>query len=376
MDLIRRKEELNLIKWAFKGKVLVITGARQVGKTTILRQMFGEQKGMMWFNADELDVRERLADLNLTNLRTMVGNYKVVVIDEVQRVKNAGLLLKLLVDNFKEVQFVATGSSALDISETVFEPLTGRHLLFHLYPFGLAELYPGKSPFEVERELPFHLVFGSYPEISLNRPEAKTLLKNLAQQYLYKDVLVWKDLRKPELLDKLLKLLAFLIGSEVSLNELANQLRVNVETVDRYIDLLEKSFVVFRLPGYSTNPRKEITKMSKILFWDNGIRNAVLGNFDNLSNRNDLGPLWENFMISERLKRNAWTQSDATSHFWRNYNQREVDYVEYETSKISAFEMKWSRDKGSVSKAFTNAYPEAHTEVISPGNFMSFCGMD
>lgn len=376
MDLIRRKEEPNLTKWLFKGKVLVITGARQVGKTTMLRQIFDRLEGMVWFNADELDVRERLADLTLPNLRSMVGNYKVVVIDEVQRVKNAGLLLKLLVDNFKEVQFVATGSSALDISETIFEPLTGRHLLIHLYPFGLAELYPGKSPFEVERELPFHLVFGSYPEISLNKPEAKTLLKNLAQQYLYKDVLVWKDLRKPELLDKLLKLLAYQIGSEVSLHEIANQLRVNVETVDRYINLLEKSFVIFRLPGYSTNPRKEITKMSKILFWDNGIRNAVIGNFDDLTNRQDQGPLWENFIISERLKRNAWTQNDATSHFWRNYNQSEVDYVEQNYGKLAGFEMKWNKGKGAVSKAFINAYPAAVTEVISPGNFMSFCGMD
>lgn len=376
MNSIARKEEQKLLHWLFKGKALVVTGARQVGKTTMIRQLFANEPNLIWLNADEVNVRERLEILNINSLASIIGNYKLVVIDEVQRIKNAGLLLKLLVDNFKDVQVIATGSSALDISETIFEPLTGRHLLFHLYPFSLAELYPGKSAFEVEQQLPFHLVFGSYPDVCLNRTDAKTLLKELANQYLYKDILAWKDIRKPDLLDKLLKLLAWQVGSEVSLHELSNQLRVSVETIDRYINLLEKSFVVFRLPGYSTNPRKEVTKMSKIMFWDNGIRNAVLGNFDDLSVRNDQGPLWENFVISERMKRNAWTQSEATSYFWRNYNQSEVDYVEVQQKEISAYEMKWNpSSKSGFSKAFVNAYPLSKTAVINRENFGAFCGL-
>src|SRR5690606_3134522 len=268
MDLITRITEKQLSQWLFKGKALILTGARQVGKTTLLQKLLIDNKEMLWLNADETMVRERLENLNLEDLKGIIGNYKVVVIDEIQRIPNAGLLLKLLVDNFKSTQIIATGSSALDISERIFEPLTGRHLLFHLYPFSLAEMYQGKSAFEIEQKLPFHLVYGCYPDIFNNQPEAETLLKNLANQYLYKDVLVWKDIRKPELLDKLLKLLALQICSEVSINELSNQLKVKSETVESYIDLLEKSFVIYRLNAYSTNARKEVTKMSKIYFWD------------------------------------------------------------------------------------------------------------
>jgi len=197
------------------------------------------------------------------------------------------------------------------------------------------------------------------------------ILKNVADQYLYKDVLVWKDIRKPELLDTLLKLLAFQMGSEVSVNELSNQLGVKSETVETYIDLLEKSFVIFRLNAYSTNPRKEITKMSKILFWDNGIRNAIIGDFTDVVNRNDQGQLFENLMISERMKMNAWFRPDVKSYFWRNYNQAEVDYVEAVGSKISAYEIKWNTHKNfKVTRAFTNLYPHAETSVITPVNFM------
>jgi len=278
-----------------------------------------------------------------------------------------------MVDNFKEVQFIATGSSALEISDFIFEPLTGRQILFHLYPFSLAELYTDRSPFEIEQALPFHLVYGCYPEICVKRDLAETLLKNLAQQYLYKDVLIWKDIRKPDLLDKLLNLLAHQMCSEVSVNELSNQLKVKSETVESYIDLLEKSFVVYRLKSYGTNARKEVTKMSKLLFWDNGIRNAILGDFRDLTQRNDHGQLFENFMISERMKMNAWFKPDTKGFFWKNYNQAEVDYVEYESQQLSAFEIKWNvNKKHKVTRAFTNLYPESATEVITPESFDSF----
>ena len=369
----KRLLEEQLSSLLFKGKALIVIGARQTGKTTMLHNISKKFESVLWLNADENSVRERLTNPSLHSLAYIIGNYKIVIIDEIQRVPNAGLLMKLMVDNFNKVQFIATGSSALEISETIFEPMTGRHFLFYLYPFSLAEIYADKSPFEIEKELSFHLVYGNYPEICTKRDMAEVLLKNLAQQYLYKDVLVWKDIRKPELLDKLLRLLAFQMGSEVSVNELSNQLNVKSETIENYIDLLEKSFVVYRLKAYGTNSRKEVTKMSKILFWDNGIRNAIIGDYTDLQLRNDHGQLFENFIISERMKMNAWLRQSNRSYFWRNYNQREVDYVEIADKQISAFEIKWNTKKNhKVTKAFTNLYPESRVEVITPENFIQF----
>lgn len=371
---IERYASVKITPWLNRHKAILVIGARQVGKTTMLKNMFSNTSDILWLNADENTTREKLAQQDLKSLKHIVGNYKVLVIDEVQRIANAGLLLKLLVDNFKDLKVIATGSSSLDISESVFEPLTGRHINFHLYPFSMAELYAGKSPFELEQQIPFHLVYGCYPDICNNQEIAETLLIKLTNQYLYKDVLIWKDIRRPELLDKLLKLLSFQVGSEVSLHELGNQLQVKSETVENYINLLEKSFVIFRLNAYSTNARKEVTKMSKIYFWDNGVRNAVIGNYSNLGIRNDVGQLWENFMISERMKMNSTMDLPIKSYFWRNYNQSEVDYVEEENGKLHAFEMKWNtRKKNTVSKAFLNMYTNAQTDIIHPQNFSEFC---
>jgi predicted AAA+ superfamily ATPase len=375
MEVLQRLVQDAIFKWLNKGKVIVVTGARQVGKTTMLKSMFAHSiNDVLWLNADENRVRTRLSVLDIMNLSSIIGKYKTVIIDEVQRIENAGLLLKILVDNFKDVQFIATGSSALDISEQIFEPLTGRHLLFHLYPFSLAELYSNKSIFEIENTLSFHLIYGNYPDIVKNQMDAEMLLKNLANQYLYKDVLVWKDIRKPQLLDNLLKLLAYQIGNEVSIHELSNSLKVSSETVESYINLLEKSFVIFRLNAYSTNPRKEITKMNKIYFWDIGIRNAIIGNFDAVNIRQDIGQIWENFVICERIKMNNWIAPNRKSYFWRNYNQSEVDYIETEQNQITAYEIKWNiHKKYSVTKAFTNAYPDAKTQIITPLTFNDFC---
>ena len=372
MSSVNRLLKDKLTYWLNKRKVLLLTGARQVGKTTLLKDLFEGQQ-MLWLNGDDPAVRTRLDNITLSGIKDLVGGYQIVVIDEVQRILNPGILLKMMIDNFPEVQFVATGSSALEISDKVFEPLTGRHILFYLYPFAQAEIYPTKSAFELEQQIPFHLRFGSYPDVVINPLDAETLLKNLAGQYLYKDVLIWKDIRKPELLDKLLKLLAYQVSSEVSINELANGLKVKSETVENYIDLLEKSFVVFRLKSYSTNERKEVTKMNKIYFWDNGIRNAIIDDFRPLELRNDIGALWENFLVSERMKMKAWKEITAKSYFWRNKQQREVDYIEEQYGELTAYEMKWNSDKNhKVTLAFTNAYPTAKTEIITPLNFKGF----
>ncbi len=372
MSAINRLLKEKLVYWLNKRKVLVLTGARQVGKTTLLKNLFKDEE-ILWLNGDDPAVRTRLDTITISGIKDLIGDYKIVVIDEVQRILNPGILLKMMIDNFPEVQFVATGSSALEISDKVFEPLTGRHILFHLYPFAQAEIYPTKSAFELEQQLPFHLRYGSYPDVVVNPTDAEVLLKNLAGQYLYKDVLVWKDIRKPELLDKLLKLLAYQVSAEVSINELANALKVKSETIENYIDLLEKSFVVFRLKSYSTNERKEVTKMNKIYFWDNGIRNAIIDDFRPLELRNDIGALWENFLVSERMKMKAWKEISTKSYFWRNKQQREVDYIEEQYGELTAYEMKWNTQKNhKVTLAFTNAYPSAKTEIITPLNFKGF----
>lgn len=364
-----------LQKWFFRNKALILTGARQVGKSTLVNQL-AENANVktLFLNGDEAKVQKMLKEPDTDRLRAVIGKNKLVVIDEVQRVQNSGILLKLMVDNFKGVQFIATGSSALDISDKVFEPLTGRHFLFHLYPFTLSELYKDESEYEIAGKLPFHLVYGAYPDVCNNPDDAEMYIKNLANQYLYKDVLAWKDIRKPDLLDRLLQLLAYQATSEVSLNELASQLKIKTETVESYIDVLEKSFVVYRLKSYSTNERKEVSKMKKILFWDNGIRNALIGDFRPLELRQDAGVLWENFMITERIKRNHYLQKNIKSFFWRSLQQQEVDYVETEGKKIAAYEMKWNTyKKNYVTKAFKNMYPKAHTELVQPANFAEFC---
>ncbi|MEZ4907655.1 MAG: ATP-binding protein [Saprospiraceae bacterium] len=373
MQIYNRILEQYIKPLLFNGKVLLIIGARQVGKTTMLKTLSESLEKTLWLNADQFNIREQLTNPTIEGIQRIIGNYKVVVIDEIQRIQNAGLLLKLLVDNFNEVQFIATGSSSLEISETVFEPLTGRYFIFHLFPFSMKELYPELSQFELQEKLEFHLVYGNYPEVVIKNNISELILRNLSQQYLYKDVLVWKDIRKPELLDKLLRLLSYQVCSEVSINELANTLKVKSETVETYIDLLEKSFVIYRLSAFSTNHRNEISKMNKILFWDNGIRNAVIEDYNDLKNRSDQGQLFENFIIGERIKMNYWTNASAKSYFWRNYNQSEVDYIESVKNKLLAIEIKWNTNKKNyISKAFLNLYPDSQSKVISPDNFLDF----
>lgn len=375
MKGVKRLAYPNVEYWLNKHKAVVLIGARQVGKTTLVNQMIAQvNEKALYLNADEAEVRESLSGASLAQLRDIIGKNKLLVIDEVQRVENAGLLLKRLSDNFKSLKLIATGSSALEISDKITEPLTGRHIAMHLYPFSIKELYEKESLLHIQQNLAFHLVNGFYPEICTNRSDAEVLLKNLAGQYLYKDMLVWKDIRKPELLDKLLQLLAYQMGSEVSLNELAIQLKIKTETVESYIDLLEKAFVVFRLKSYSTNERKEVSKMRKIYFWDNGIRNAIIGDFRSIQVRQDLGALFENMMVSDRQKMNEWGNKNVKPYFWRTLQQQEIDYVEKSASVLSGYEFKYSStQKAKITKAFFNAYPQAKAEVISPNEIKKFC---
>ncbi|MBK6330426.1 MAG: ATP-binding protein [Bacteroidetes bacterium] len=370
----KRHLAATLNKWMFRKKILIITGARQVGKTTLLQDLLEKSnKPTLYINAEEPANKQLFAGLSVASLRHMIGNNELIVIDEAQQIENIGLCLKMMADNFKEKQIIATGSSALEIADKIFEPLTGRHFLFHLYPFSLSEIYDMNQQMQLRDNLHWHLVHGLYPDAVLNKEDAEIYVKSLAGSYLYKDVLAWKDIRKPELLDKLLQLLAHQMGNEVSMHELATQLKVKSDTVETYIDLLEKSFVVYRLRSHSTNDRKEVSKMKKIYFWDNGIRNAIIDNFKPLALRNDSGALWENFIVTERIKMNHYKQKNTKSKFWRSMQQQEVDYVETEQDEIRAYEMKWNPlQKTRITKAFTNLYPNASTEMISPDHYVSF----
>ncbi len=357
-----------LKSWFFKQKVLVLIGARQVGKSTMLNNMLqnmGQQYVVL--NGEESHIKKLFEEPSVEKLKQIVGDNKIVLIDEAQQIANIGLCLKLLIDNIKDVQFIASGSSALEIADQITEPLTGRHFVFHLYPLSIAEVYNNNKILQFTEKLPWHLVYGMYPDVLNNANNAKKYLKSIANQYLYKDILAWKDIRKPDLLNKLLQLLAHQIGSEVSINELAVQLKVKAETVDSYIDLLEKAFVIFRLKSYVTNERKEVTKKRKIYFYDVGIRNAIIDNFSPLELRGDVGALWENFAVMEIIKANEYKERDCAYYFWRTLQQQEVDFIQKEENHITAYEMKWGK-KGKITKAFTNAYPDADTAIINPDN--------
>jgi len=368
-DMYDRTQIQTLNSWLFKQKVLVLIGARQVGKSTLLKNLLQNSNcNYLMLNGEEFHIKKLFEEPSVEKLKQIVGDNKIVLIDEAQQIKNIGLCLKLMIDNIPEVQFLASGSSALEIADEIFEPLTGRHFTFHLYPLSIEEIYGKNNFLKFTEHLNWHLVFGFYPDVLNNKVHAKKYLSSIATQYLYKDVLAWKDIRKPELLHKLLQLLAYQIGSEVSVNELANTLKVNAATIESYLDLLEKSFVIFRLKSYVTNERKEVTKMRKIYFFDIGIRNAIINNFNPIELRNDAGQLWENFVIMEIIKKNEYAQKPMNYYFWRSLQQQEVDFIVQDEQKITAFEMKFG-NRGKITKAFTNAYPEAEAIIINPDNF-------
>jgi predicted AAA+ superfamily ATPase len=361
----------------FKGRAVIVYGARQVGKTTMIKAIQENYPpgDTLYINCDEPDFRQSLTDVTSTALRALIGRRKLVLIDEAQRVKNIGITLKLMIDNFPDTQVVATGSSSLDLSNEIVEPLTGRKYEFQLFPFSIEELTQKYSSIEIKRLLENRIIYGMYPEIEEKPDEAQVLLRELASSYLYKDVLQYQDIRRPELLENLLTALALQIGRSVSYNELSNLLGVTKETIATYIQLLEKTFVIFRLQPFSRNLRNEITALRKIYFYDTGIRNALINNFNPLHLRQDLGHLWENFMISERIKRNANNGLFMNCYFWRTHQQQEIDYIEEQSGTIHAFEFKWKSGKERTPKAFLDAYPDSPLEFVTSENFGSFAGI-
>jgi uncharacterized protein len=359
-----------------RGKVLVLTGPRQVGKTTILRALqssFTEKT--LWLNCDEPDVRKYLTEVTSTQLNILIGNAEIILIDEAQRVKNIGLTLKLLIDSFPEKKVIVTGSSALELSNEVNEPLTGRKYEYNLLPISISEMINFSNVLEEKRLLEHRLIYGMYPEVIQNVGDEALTLRNICDSYLYKDIFTYQDVRKSEVIASLLEALALQVSSEVSYQELAKLLKIDQATVVRYIDLLEKSFVVFRLRALSRNVRNEITKNRKIYFYDNGIRNALIKNYQPLALRSDTGALWENFLVSERKKHLIYNEKQVNTFFWRTTQQQEIDYLEESSGMFDAFEFKWNEHKKvKFPITFTNNYPIHETKLINPGNYLEFVG--
>lgn len=354
-------------------KIMVILGPRQVGKTTLLHQLTADAPKVLSFDCDNADARSALEDKTTTELAALIGNYPVVIIDEAQRVRNIGMTLKMLGDLHLPSQIYVTGSSSLELSDDINEPATGRVLEFNLYPFSIAEIAGHTSWLEEQRLLNQRMVYGTYPEIVTQPEYARLLLQNIVNSYLYKDLLEYKGIKKPDVLRKLVVALALQLGNEVSYNELSNKLGIDKETVENYIDLLEKCFVVFRLDSYSRNLRNELKKGKKIYFCDNGVRNAVINNFAPLELRNDEGALWENLMMVERRKLHAYSGRFVQQYFWRTTQQKEIDLIEECDGQLRAFEFKWKAGKvAKVPAAFKEAYPNADFKSINPSNFKDF----
>ncbi|MBQ7350476.1 MAG: ATP-binding protein [Bacteroides sp.] len=359
----------------FKGKAVIVIGARQVGKSTLFRQITEKlEDPVLMLNCDEPEVRELLAGMNLVELKLMIGKHRIVVIDEAQRVSEIGMTLKRITDNFPEVQLLVTGSSSFELQNRLNEPLTGRKYEYRLFPISTRELLEHGGLIAVKQSLESRLIYGSYPDIVNHADEAKELLMNIAGSYLYKDLLALEDIRRPALLEKLLVALALQVGSEVSYNEIAQTVGSDSKTVEKYIDMLEKCYIIFRLGAFSRNLRTELKKSKKIYFYDNGIRNAVIQNFAPLSMRNDVGALWENFFISERIKSNEYGGRYAKSYFWRTTQQQEIDYIEEADGQFTVFEMKWNPRKKTtpLPAAFLKTYPVAQEAVVTPENYLEW----
>lgn len=359
-------------------KTTIIYGPRQVGKTTLMKNFFDSYQGIkQWLDCDFQSNKELLTNVSLERMKVLLGDTKLLCIDEAQRVENIGLTLKILADNFKEIQVIATGSSAFEIANKVNEPLTGRKIELHLYPFSAKELFTHFGGLTERNNLETRLIYGSYPDIVTHPAHALENLVELTNSYLYKDIFEHEEIRSSGLLNKLLKALAYQVGSQVSFNELANITGSSPKTIEKYVSLLEQTFVVFRVGTFSRNLRNELTKSTKIYFYDNGVRNALISNFNPIISRNDKGALWENYIFSERKKYLSYNKIKNEMYFWRTKQQQEIDLVEINGDSIKAFEFKFSENtKVKLSKTFSNAYPNQSFEVISPENYFSFLGIE
>lgn len=352
------------------GKAIVVVGARQVGKTTLLKKVL-KDKDYLFLDADDPSTRSLLKHPTTEQIRTIIGEYKYIFLDEAQRIPGVGLTLKIITDQFKEIQLFVSGSSSFDLGNELNEPLTGRKWEYELFSISWEE-YESKTGFiKSEQQIENRLLYGFYPDVINNQGKERETLKNLVNSYLYRDILAFSDIRKPEVLEKLLQALALQIGSEVNYNELSQLVGINKITVQKYIEILEKGYIVFKLNSFSKNIRNEIKQNRKIYFYDNGIRNMIIGNFNQLNLRVDKGALWENFLVSERRKQNLYKNTYAKMYFWRTKQQQEIDFVEENNGKVVGFEFKWKNKNTKFPQNFINTY-EAKGVEIDRNNFRGF----
>lgn len=373
--MIRRQLQDVIEARMFAGKAIIVIGARQVGKSTLFNMVLeGRKESALQLNCDEPEVQEMLSAMNTQELKLLIGQNKILVIDEAQRVENIGMTLKRIADNFPDVQLLVTGSSSFELQNKLNEPLTGRKFEYHLFPLSTGELLNAQGLLSVKQTLESRLIFGSYPDIFNHQDDAKDLLYNLSNSYLYKDLLNLESVRRPALLGKLLTALALQVTSEVSYNELAQTVGTDNKTVEKYVDLLEKCYIIFKLNGFSRNLRTELKRAKKFYFYDNGIRNAILQNFAPLALRQDVRALWENFFISERIKANQYCGRYVNSYFWRTNQQQEIDYIEECDGQFSLFEMKWNPKRANTQfpNTFLTAYDVKEKAIVTPENWLDW----
>jgi predicted AAA+ superfamily ATPase len=372
--MFERLHKNNILKHLIPGKAVVLVGARRVGKTYLMNELKKSlnDASILTVHGDDLDQAEILSSRRLNILASFVSGYKYIFIDEAQMIPNIGLSVKLIVDQIPDVSVFMTGSSAIDIKNKSGEPLVGRGFWFNLYPLSLAEL--NEDYLQQKTNLENKLIYGTYPQVytTIDVKEKRRLLEDIRNAYLLKDLLMLDNAKDSLFVNSLLKLIAFQVGNDVSYTELSNSLGVSKNTVVRYLDLLEKSYVLFSLRGFSRNLRKEISKSPRYYFWDNGIRNVIISNFNNTNTRDDVGKLWENFFIAERMKHNHYTGRNCQYYFWRTYDGKEIDLVEEFDGKLTGFECKWSEKKTKIPREFLETYINSEIHIVNPENYREF----
>ncbi len=370
--MIKRTLHENVTQLLFKGKAIIIFGARQVGKTSLIKTVL-KNESFLWLNGDEPDTQQLLENISSNRLNAIIGNSKILVIDEAQMINNIGLLIKRMVDNFKKIQIIASGSSAFELADKTKESMVGRKEELHLFPLTYSELVAHTNFVEENRLIPQRMIYGYYPEVVSNPGKEEHILNDLVDAFLYKDILNLEGIKKSATLQRLVQMLAFRIGSEISYASLGNDLGINRLTVEKYIDILEKNFIVFSLNAFSKNQDNELKKGRKIYFWDVGLRNRIIKNFKPVEFRDDIGSLWENFFISERKKKLIYDGKSTDTFFWRNMQHAEIDYLEINNEEIDAFELKYNPKKNvNFTKSFTRYYKPKSTNVINTDNYYEF----
>jgi len=375
--IIERAIKQNILKNLSTNKVILLLGARRVGKTFFLEQLKKNEisSPVLEFNGEDLSTVEVLKIRTVENYKKLIGDYSIIFIDEAQKVPDIGQILKLMIDNIKGLTIIVTGSSVFDLTNKLGEPLTGRSITYKLHPFSQFEFSAEENLIQTRARIDERLIYGSYPELMKynSYSEKASYLKELVNSYLLKDILAYDGIRNSSKIISLLRLVAFQLGKEVSMEELGKQLGISRNTVERYLDLLSKVFVIYQLSGFSRNLRKEITKTSKWYFYDNGVRNTLIANLNPLNLRNDLGELWENYLLSERIKYQEHTRMLVNNYFWRTYQQQEIDWVEEREGKLFAYEIKWSPNlRFKIPSAWKDAYPDSEFHLINPENYLDW----